>query len=173
MKNIPQIFPIFYILMSNRTFKAYESVFKYIENNVFQLGAKLFMTDFEAALRKAINKCYRGVRLHGCWFHYDRAIQKYCRVRPKLRRFLKTNSAAKGIFKELLSLPLLPSNVFADAYKGIKKKAVERRVFLSLTPLFRYYDTYWMRQVNIIVHGRTIIHIIRSFQCFLNCFNFL
>lgn len=137
--------------MSNRTFDAYKAVFNYIEKNIFELKAKLFMTDFEAALRKAINSCYKGVRLHGCWFHFDRAIHKYCKKRPKLRRVLKTNSNAKQIFKELLSLPLLPEGLFDEGYDAVRQKAKNKRVFLQLVPLFRYFDKYWVPQVLVII----------------------
>lgn len=135
--------------MSNRTFEAYQAVFRYIENNVFELRPKLFMTDFETSLRKAINTCYQGVRLHGCWFHFDRAIQRYCLQRPKLRRFLKISSNAKEVFKELLSLPLLPEKKFKEGYKAVREKARERRVYYPMIALFRYFDTYWIRQVTI------------------------
>lgn len=144
-----QVFPIFFINMSNRTFEAYEAVFNYIEKNVFELKAKLFMTDYEAALRKAINTCYRGVRLHGCWFHYDRAIQRYCLKCPKLREVLKINSNAKEIFKELLSLPLLPQINFEEGYNAVREKAIKRRVYFPMITLFRYFDSYWIRQVII------------------------
>lgn len=135
--------------MSNRTFEAYEAVFKYIENNVFEFKPKLFMTDFEGALRKAINICYPGIRLHGCWFHFDRAIYRYCLKRPKLRQALKINLNAKEVFKELLSLPLLPEKNFKEGYEAVREKARERRVYLPMIALFKYFDSYWIRQVTL------------------------
>lgn len=105
------------------------------------------MTDFEGALRKPINICYRGVRLQGCWFHYDRAIYRYCQKRPLLRSFLKMNSDAKEIFKEMLCLPLLPQDQFYEGYRAIVQKARDRRVYGRMFALFRYFNTYWMREV--------------------------
>lgn len=107
------------------------------------------MTDFEAALRKAINTCYRGIRLHGCWFHYDRAIQKYVRKRPTLRNLLKNNADAKAIFKQLLSLPLLPEDKFEEGYNAIREKARQLHMLRRMFVLFRYFNSYWIRQVRL------------------------
>lgn len=63
--------------MTNKTTKAYSEVFKYIDKNIFKLKPNLIMTDFEKGMRKAINRFFTKVKLHGCWFHYDQAIQRY------------------------------------------------------------------------------------------------
>lgn len=157
--------------MSNRTFEAYKAI---VANNVFQLKPELFMTDFEPALRKAINICYPGVRLHGCWFHFDRAIQKYCLKLPKLRQILKINSNAREVFKELLSLPLLPEKSFMEGYNAVQEKARSRRVYFPMIGLFRYVDTYWIGQVTISNYnhrrtdGRTDEHEMDSLNNFSN-----
>lgn len=110
------------------------------------------MSDYEAALRKAINTCYRGVRLHGCWFHFDRAIQRYCYKSPKLRQVLKINLNAREVFKELLSLPLLPAINFKEGYDAVRAEAKQLRVYIPMIVLFRYFDSYWIRQVIIYNH---------------------
>lgn len=134
--------------MTKRTTKAYREVFKYIENNIFQLKPTSFMTDFEKSMRNAIRNVYRKAKLHGCWFHYDRAIQRYCRNRPKLRRVLRSNVNARIILKQLLSLPLLPSDKFSEGYDAIRTKARKLRVFYPLIALFWYFNNFWIKQVS-------------------------
>lgn len=133
--------------MTKRTNKAYREVFKYIESNIFKLKPALIITDFEKGMRKAINGFYKKVKLHGCWFHYDRAIQKYCRMNPKLKRTLKMNANARDILRQLLSLPLLPPGKFIEGYKAIERKARNWRVYHPLIDLFRYFNKFWMKQV--------------------------
>lgn len=133
--------------MTRRTAKAYREVFKYIENNIFKLEPTSFMTDFEKGMRLAIKQVYKTAKLNGCWFHYDRAIQRYCRVRPKLRRVLRFNSNARNILKQLLSLPLLPSDKFAEGYDAITRKARMLRVFTPMIELFRYFNNFWVKEV--------------------------
>lgn len=135
--------------MSNRSTEAYTAVFNYIQQKIFDLRPTQIMTDFEAALRKSIKKCYPTVELKGCWFHYERALHNKARELG-LHELQKTNSDARFILKELMCLPLLPSEYFREAYESIRSKTIEYGIFTQLGPLFRYYDSYWMGQVNTI-----------------------
>lgn len=49
-----QVFPIFYVLMTDKSAASYKAVFHYIESNIFRLQPSQFMADFESGLRAAI-----------------------------------------------------------------------------------------------------------------------
>lgn len=131
--------------MSRRTAECYESVFEYIERNVFELAPAEFITDFESGMRSAINKFYPEATLRGCWFHYSGAIRKKCQ---KLKIRTKTKQA-KLIKWQLMSLPLLPSAQIQTGYSSIKQIAKKKRLFKLFAPLFKYFESYWLAQVRI------------------------
>lgn len=135
--------------MSNRSTEIYTAVFSYIQHKIFHLQPTQIMTDFEAALRKSIKECYPTAELKGCWFHYERALHNKA-LELGLHELLKTNPDARFILKELMCLPLLPTEYFREAYESIIKKAIEYEISTRLEPLFKYFDSYWIGQVNTI-----------------------
>lgn len=141
-----QIFPLFYVLMSNRTSACYEAVFKFIEANIFQLEPNEFITDFETGMRNAIQRCYPGVRLRGCWFHFCAAVRKKL-LKLGLHKLLKINHLARRIKKMLMCLPLLPAESFAQGYEFIKLKANEWEISRELRDVFIYFEQYWFKVV--------------------------
>lgn len=106
------------------------------------------MTDYEKSMRLAINSFYPNAKLHGCWFHFDQAIGRYCKKNLQIRRILSNNANARNIFQQLLSLPLLPEDKFTEGYEAIKSKARMWRVYFQLLPMFRYFTNYWVKQVS-------------------------
>lgn len=50
-----QVFPIIFVLMNKRTQKSYEAVFEFINVKIFDMGGtKMFITDYEKAMRNAL-----------------------------------------------------------------------------------------------------------------------
>ena len=64
------MFPLAYVAMSDKKTETYESLFKFINANVFEMKPSAFMTDHEAGLMKALKNCFPGVKMHTCWYHY-------------------------------------------------------------------------------------------------------
>lgn len=120
---------------------------KFIEANGFNLEPAEFITDFEDGLRKAIKTVYPNVKLNGCWFHYVRAIQRRS-AKLGMRKFLKKNRKGKKIQKQLMSLPLLPPEMFDEGYQTIKKLTARSKLYNRFKKLFAYYDQYWLNQVE-------------------------
>lgn len=131
--------------MSNKTSQAYTAVFKYIEEKVFNLQPAQIITDYEASLRKSAKECYPMAKIRGCWFHFDRALQKKA-LKLGLNSLLKSNPDARFIFKQILSLPLLPPENFLDGYECIRNKAKEVGIDTDFTVFFEYFE-YWIKQV--------------------------
>lgn len=52
----PQIFPVCYVLMTNKSSACYQAAFDYIDKNIFKLNPAEIITDFETGLRHAIRK---------------------------------------------------------------------------------------------------------------------
>ncbi|XP_031623037.1 uncharacterized protein LOC116340597 [Contarinia nasturtii] len=131
--------------MTKRTAVCYAAIFNFIENNVFNLEPSEFITDFEAGMRCAIERCYPTAQLRGCWYHYCAALRKRL-LKLGLHNLLKWNSQAVIIKKELMSLPLLPSEYFNAGYVHIKKLAKQWRLSNSFKNFFEYYEQFWIQQ---------------------------
>lgn len=144
---ILQVFPIFYVLMSCKTTKAYQSVFQYIENNIFNLEPSQFLTDFEAGLRKALELCYPFAIILGCWFHYCSAIRRRV-MSLRLYKLIAENRNARSIYKKIMSLPLLPPESILEGYEIILNEAETNRLSRTFKKVFEYYERFWLRQVR-------------------------
>lgn len=120
---------------------------EFIEANGFNLEPAEFITDFEDGLRKAIKTVYSNVKLNGCWFHYVRAIQGRT-SKLGMRKFLKKNRKGKKILKQLMSLPLLPPEMFDEGYQSIKNLTARSKLLKRFENLFAYFEGYWLNQVE-------------------------
>lgn len=132
--------------MSHKSAESYSHVFRFIEENVFELDPADIITDFEAGMRKAINEVYCGVRLRGCWYHYSAALRKKF-LELGMKKFTKKNKKARRIKKMMMSLPLLPAEHFMDGYTFVKQQAIKWRLFTRFKAFFTYYERYWIAQV--------------------------
>lgn len=107
--------------------------------------------------------------------------KRFCRKNPKLFRLLKKSAYARTILKELLSLPLLPKEKFDAGYDAIKRKSQAYRIFVLLSPLFRYFNNFWMEEVGTYnkykIFSQTFLIRIRlvliEFQSFIKVFLFM
>lgn len=132
--------------MTRKTSECYKAVFDFIETKLFRLQPNEIITDYENGMRKAIKECWPGVALHGCWFHFCRAIRKRCR-KHNLTKLLKKNHSAKIIQKSLMSLPLLPAERIKQGYDCIKKFGQKKRQSKRFSAVFKYFERYWLKQV--------------------------
>lgn len=69
--------------MTGRSQELYEVVLEKIkeivrrENPTAFNRVKLMISDFETAIRNAMERAFPGARARGCWFHYGQVC--YCR----------------------------------------------------------------------------------------------
>lgn len=106
-----------------------------------------FMTDFEAGMRKALHNNFPNAILHGCWFHYIRAVNKQC-AKLGLLTYINSSHDARITVAKLKNLPLLEKDKIKEGYKLIEKRAKKFKVFNKLKPLFQYFQRYWLRTVS-------------------------
>lgn len=132
--------------MSGKSTALYKEVFAFIEEKVFKLMPSAFMTDFEAGLRKAICEHWPGIPLHGCWYHFCAAVRRKLRILHILQ-LIADDYSAKMIYRELLSLPLLPTQYIENGYMLIKENARANNVFKEFRKFFKYFDEFWLNLV--------------------------
>lgn len=64
--------------MSRKTPEAYSAVYKVLTDNIERTDdIKVFLADFELALRKSASKAFPFARVAGCNTHYDR-VRTHC-----------------------------------------------------------------------------------------------
>lgn len=141
-----------FILMSRKTTKSYEHVFKYIKNHILDMNCKSITTDFERAMRKALRNLYPNVTYVNCWFHFCQAAKKRAMQTPQLIPYIRQNREAEELYYKLLSLPLLPACHIASQFRRLKVLALanHRAVF---SDFLSYFESQWIVKVSI----RTLI----------------
>lgn len=139
--------PLIYVTMSGKSAALYELVFEYIEQHIFKLKPAHFMTDFETGLRVAINRYYPDAILNGCWFHFSAAVRRRM-LSLHLHSLIEENVHAKFVYRAILSLPLLPSELILEGYSIIKHQAVFYGVYNWFKPMFEYFDSFWLALVS-------------------------
>lgn len=144
--------------MTKRTSVCYQAMFKYINKNVLKLEPGEIVTDFESGLRHAIRKKFPNVRLRGCWYHYCAALRKKLLLLVG-GSLLKTSPMAIIIKKQLMCLPLLPTESFHEGYQSILQLTNSCGFTDRFKSFFSYYESYWFSQVNI------IFIFIRTLEC--------
>lgn len=132
--------------MTSKSADCYTAVFNYIKKNVFDLKPAIIMTDWEAGLRSANRTCFPTCILKGCWYHYCTALRKKV-LRLGLYDELKSNANSRLIKKMMMSLPLLPPELFEEGYAHVKNFAHEHKLREKFKCFFAYYDRYWIAQV--------------------------
>lgn len=131
--------------MTRKTEVCYQHIFKYIDENVFSLQCKSFMTDFELAMRNALKSIYPNCEHNTCWFHQTQAAkQNMMKLRP-LSKLIRTNDEARTIYKKLLALPLLPADLIVDAFHKIKTLALSK--FKQFKTYLAYFERQWLQRV--------------------------
>lgn len=137
-----------FILMSRKTKSAYRHIFRYIKNNLIDLGQSVsVMTDFELAMRNALAEVFPGVKLKTCWFHFVQAAKKRASQTPLLLPYLFQNAEARSIYYKLLSLPLLPPDCIEEEFKKLKVLALaNHRMYFA--DFIKYFEQQWIIKVS-------------------------
>lgn len=133
--------------MTRRTTEIYADVFRFIEKKILKLKPAEFITDFEAAMRKAIRLRYRKAILRGCWYHYSAAIRKKM-VKLNLLGLMKHNKNARTIKVMIQGLPLLPPECFMQGYEHVKHLARKWNLFTKFKKFFSYFQYFWVAEVS-------------------------
>lgn len=147
-----QAFPFAFALMSRKTQVAYEHLFKYIEENVFPLSkAKTFTTDFEIAMRNAIQTVNPSAKLFACYFHHNQAVKRKASQIDGLVDLIKKNRDVESLYYRLMVIPLLPADLNIDAFHQLELEANVGRNRAPIRTLFKYYKKQWIEKVKLII----------------------
>lgn len=144
-----QVFPFAYVLMTRKTQRAYTHLFQYINERVCSLDCGSFTSDYEVAMRNALQAVFPGVHLYACWFHYSQALKRKVKQLPQFDRFLHSLEAAEDIYYKLQCLPLLPPEYILEAFQQLKKEAlaIDKTKF---APFLKYFERQWIKKVRLI-----------------------
>lgn len=133
--------------MSRKTQQCYENVFQYINDNLISLKCKSFMSDYESAMRNAIQKYSGESKMYACWFHFARACRRYASGLTNFLIQLRKDEKLRKIFNKFLSIPLLPSENIFQAFMIISEEANKKNSEM-FAPFIKYFRKQWIMKVS-------------------------
>lgn len=142
--------------MSGKSTACYSHVFEYIEKNVMSLECVSYITDYEKAMRRALNKLHPEVKRFACYFHYCQAVKKRAYKTNGLSKLIFSNAAARLVYFRIMCLPLLPHHKITEMFAALKTEAYElnKTVF---RPFIRYWERQWLQNVSFVIfHGHML-----------------
>lgn len=125
--------------MTGRRRELYDAVLAKIKQIVLEKVPDAFqritltISDYEPAIRGAMEAAFPGARARGCWFHYGQAIYRYATVDCKLLLEYRKLGVVRHIVKQLIAIALLPHNKIHEAYQV--KHIIFIHLYLSFIPL--------------------------------------
>lgn len=130
--------PLVYTLMPDRKKKTYEIVFRLMKSQIPDWNPSSFTCDFEEATMSAIIKVFPDINLHGCYYHYNKAMWK------KGRELVITKSKVLRRQVALCAvLPLLPENLIMEGWLYIAGQSPDDE---QRTKFRKYMISQWIRK---------------------------
>ena len=111
------------------------------------------MADFELASRKSAHEIYLRLKVHGCYFHYTRAIFKNL-LKVGLGRSYNTNRAFKKWAKRIMAIPLLKAEMINDVFEELLSQNIRFAAAadrLNFQRFKRYIRSQWQLNTSITV----------------------
>lgn len=134
--------------MNSKSETCYASLFNYIEENIITLKCKSFMTDYEIAMRNALQKLHSDVEKNQCWFHYCQALKRNASKIQEFYKLIKTNSIARKTFNKFLALPLLPQNYIIDGFNILLSEINVQNMHNQFLKFTKYFEKQWLKKVT-------------------------
>lgn len=135
------ISPLVYVLMTDRKKKSYEVLFRLIKSQIPDWNPSSFTCDFEEATMFAIKNIFPDINLHGCYYHYNKAVWKKGRTLGLTKsKILRRQVALSAV------LPLLPENCIMEGWFYIADQSPDD----SKSTQFRKYMLSWWLRPNFI-----------------------
>jgi hypothetical protein len=145
------VFPMVFVLMTNKTTALYRAVMQKIHELVPTFSPVRVMGDFEEASIRSITDVFGDqVVLSGCWFHFAQAIVRRAR-RIGLTIAFKHDAIARKCIRSLCALPLLPPEAIPGAAADIRTvaSAAQGEVLQKLETLCEYVRKTWIEKATI------------------------
>lgn len=135
--------------MTGKAQHAYEDVFNYISDNVFSMSTvQSFTTDFEMAMRNAINKLFQNAKSIACYFHYTQALKRCVSQLRDIMHEIHTDDLANSIYQRAQCLPLLPPHLISNAFKDLVTESNKLKNKSAFHPFLRYMRDQWIKKVS-------------------------
>lgn len=159
LEKFDTVHPFIYVLMDVRTAEAYTHVFKYINENIFNLECASFTSDYERALRNALRHVIPMAILIPCWFHHKQAVRKKASQLPIFFHLIRTDESAAHLYQKFQALALLPPDMIIDAFNALKEVAISTYGH-KFKPFVDYFERQWIESVSV------SLFCIYIFKCF-------
>ena len=112
-KHFNRFYPIFYVLMSDKSENSYREVFSKVVE-IFPLSPISVTTDFEFALLSSTTSSFDNVT-GGCFFHFTQSVWRKIQVLGLTFEY-KTNNSFKRMIKRLCFLAFFNVDEVLDAF---------------------------------------------------------
>ncbi|XP_051155793.1 uncharacterized protein LOC127278237 [Leptopilina boulardi] len=153
-----KITPLFFVMMSAKSFRAYSSVAQKIKELAPSLKIDKLTCDFEIALRKAFIFYFEEIiKIIGCHFHFCYNIDKQINSLG-LRQYVSKYEILLAFTEKLKYLAFLPPQDIQDIFNYLVEQLPTAEtiplinnpeVYISprklLAPLIDYYVRYWLK----------------------------
>lgn len=132
--------------MSRKTEESYSHVLRFIEESVFVLKPSKFTTDYELAMRNALEERFPHAKFIKCWFHFTQAVKRNAAKVTGFVNFIRLDDNAENIYYKLMSLPLLPACHIKPTFERMKSAAfaADKRKFIRF---INYFERQWIIKV--------------------------
>ena len=143
--------------MGQRLVGNYTHIFQDLKRKIFELTAnqwqpRLFISDFETAIRTALHAEFPGVTVHGCYYHFCAAVWKKARelniTGPGSRALLGQHwPAIQTFIRKLMSMAFLPLAVVRNNFTVICTDQENTRLAMQhreLRECIRYFGQNWV-----------------------------
>lgn len=145
--------------MNRKTQLSYEAVFDFIDAKILNLSAaKMFVTDYEIAMRNALKVKAPSAKFTACQFHMAQNCRKRATKIPGFIDLIKSNKSVHNIYYKLMYLALLPSKFIDQMFETLRERAKEIND-PKLNKFMKYYRLQSIKRegaANISVHGSEI-----------------
>ncbi|CAI6377646.1 unnamed protein product [Macrosiphum euphorbiae] len=150
---------IVHVLMVDRLTESYCRVLQYVRHDLnlnLEFENLQIITDFEQALRNAINRVLPEVNNSGCWFHFIQSIVRFIRSN-QLVQLSTSNENARRILRMLMSLAHLPAEEILHhgvafsiqlGFRVVQDMVTEYHLEVELHAIMQYFQRYWIDTVT-------------------------
>ena len=139
------IIPVFYVLMSGKTRLLYDAVFLKIRSLAPHLNPETSVSDFEIALYSSIKFVF-GSNLQGCLFRYRQSL--YRKWQQLGLSCAKVREVVSWV-KQLMALPLLPTNLIHSVFYELSLSVLEINVLDAMATFYSYVEKQWIQKCSL------------------------
>lgn len=150
--------PALHVVMATKRFELYKLVMLKVREIFPNLRPTVLMADFESGLRKALKLAFPLATLHGCRFHYAKALHFRLKSKLGLAAYYRPGSSNLRLCKlshtlrSFMSLALLlPHDIKLEVLRlrdELRNAAVVPDVKKKLELFYRYFTKTWMRRMG-------------------------